>query len=81
MPVVLTEGRLPETGEDMVLGPTSGRQLGVRTGDTVTFTGNAGSHTFRVTGLGFLPDEDYGSGAWVTPDGYEALFASSTCAR
>jgi len=47
----------------------------------VTLSGDAGTRTLRVTGLGFTvegygPDEDHGDGAWVTASGYHALFGT-----
>jgi FtsX-like permease family len=76
--IVLTEGRPPATAGDVVLAPTTARHLGVGVGEQVRFTGNAGTATLRVVGLGFVPQTDlvdYDNGAWVTAAGYDLLFA------
>lgn len=76
--IVLTEGRPPAAADDVVLAPTAARRLGVGVGWQVPFTGNAGTATLRVVGLGFVPQTDlgdYDNGAWVTAAGYDHLFA------
>ncbi len=81
--MVLTAGQPPTSGTDVVLAPTTARALRAGVGSTVTFAGQAGTagdtrtRTLRVTGLGFVPQtpyNEYDSGAWVAPAGYQALF-------
>ena len=79
VPIVLTEGGVPRSPTDVVLAPTSARQLGAAIGSSVTITGDGETRTLRVVGLGFAPEAtgdtgDYGEGAWVTAGGYDTLF-------
>ena len=80
LPVVLTAGRLPAAPDEIVLAPTTARQLHATTGATIRLTGGAHPVTVRVSGLGFVPEgahNDYDSGAWVTPVGYDRLFSGA----
>jgi hypothetical protein len=77
LPVVLTAGRLPTAPDEIVLAPTTAGQLHAATGATIRLTGGAHPVTVRVSGLGFVPEgahNEYDSGAWVTPAGYDRLF-------
>ncbi len=80
LPIVRTGGAPPRSDGEVVLGPTSARQLGASVGSSITLTGDAGSRALRVVGIGFVPEGtgdtgDYGEGAWVLPGGYDALFS------
>jgi hypothetical protein len=78
--VVLTAGRLPAAPDEIVLAPTTARQLHAGTGATIRLTGGAHPVTVRVSGLGFVPEgahNDYDSGAWITPAGYARLFSGA----
>ena len=80
MPVVLTDGRMPASGNEIVLAPATARKLHAATGSTVRLTGGAGPQTVTVTGIGFVPEaahDGYASGAWVTPAGYDQLFSGA----
>jgi len=47
------------------------------TGSVVRLSGAAGPQPMTVTGIGFVPEgphNDYDSGAWLTPAGYDRLF-------
>jgi hypothetical protein len=81
--MVLIAGDPPRSSDEVVLAPTTARQLGARIGATVPMTGQSGTagdtrqRRLRVTGLGFVPQtqfNDYDSGAWLTPEGYRTLF-------
>lgn len=81
--MVLIAGVPPRTRDEVVLAPTTARQLGARVGSVISFSGQSGTAgdsrhlTVRVTGLGFVPHtdhNDYDSGAWLTPEGYRTLF-------
>jgi hypothetical protein len=77
LPVVLTAGRLPTAPDEIVLAPTTAGQLHAATGATIRLTGGAHPVAVRVSGLGFVPEgahNEYDSGAWVTPAGYDRLF-------
>jgi hypothetical protein len=77
LPVVLTAGRMPSAPDEIVLAPTTARQLKVTTGATVRLTGGTRPDAVRVSGIGFVPEgphNEYDSGAWMTPAGYGWLF-------
>ena len=80
LPVVLTAGRLPTTQGEMVLAPTTAKQLHATTGSAIRLTGGAHPVAVRVSGVGFVPEgshNEYDSGAWVTPAGYDRLFSGA----
>jgi hypothetical protein len=80
LPVVLTAGRMPGTGSEILLAPTTARQLHTATGATIQVTGSAGPRTVTVAGTGFVPEgshNSYDSGAWVSPALYDQLFAGA----
>jgi hypothetical protein len=77
LPVVLTAGRMPGAAGEMVLAPTTARQLGVTVGARIPVTGGSVPRTAIVTGVGFVPEgphNGYASGGWVTPAGYDRVF-------
>jgi FtsX-like permease family len=80
LPVVLTAGRLPTTPGEIVLAPTTARQLHATTGATIRLAGGTHPVTVRVSGVGFVPEgahNEYDSGAWITPAGYDRLFSGA----
>jgi hypothetical protein len=80
LPVVLTAGRMPGTAAEVVLAPTTARQLHAAVGSTIPLTGSGGPHTVTVAGIGFVPEgphNGYDSGAWVSPALYDQLFAGA----
>jgi FtsX-like permease family len=80
LPVVLTAGRMPATGSEIVLAPTTARQLHTAAGAIIQVTGSAGPRTVTVAGIGFVPEgahNSYDSGAWVSPALYDQLFAGA----
>ncbi len=81
MPVVLTAGRMPVRPDEIVLAPTTARQLDTATGATIGLAGGLHSHSVTVTGIGFVPQgphNDYDAGGWMTPAGYDRLFSAAT---
>ncbi len=77
MPVVLTAGRMPAAPDEIVLAPTTARQLHTATGASVRLVAGKRPVSFRVTGIGFVPNgphNGYDSGGWATPAGYDRLF-------
>ena len=77
-PVVLRTGRMPVRANQVVLAPTTARQLGAGIGSRVRLTGSrAPDQVFSVTGIGFVPEASHNSydvGGWVTAVGYDRLF-------
>jgi ABC-type lipoprotein release transport system permease subunit len=81
LPVVTLSGRMPGTPGEIALGPDIAQQIGAAVGDTLPFTGTR-RVLLRVTGIAFVPDEagGYAKGAWITGDGFGALFPGDSFA-
>jgi hypothetical protein len=80
LPAVLAAGSLPSAPDEIVLAPTTASQLHVSTGAAIRLTGGAHPVTVRVSGVGFVPEgshNEYDSGGWVTPAGYDRLFSGA----
>jgi len=78
--IVLTDGRMPATPNEIVLAPTTARELRAVTGSTVRLTGAGAPQAVTVTGIGFVPagpHNGYANGAWLTPAGYDRIFAGA----
>jgi FtsX-like permease family len=78
--VVLTGGHMPATRDEIVLAPTTARELHAVPGSTVRLSGGVARRALRVTGIGFVPEgphNEYSDGAWLTPAGYDWLFAGT----
>jgi hypothetical protein len=74
------EGRLPASPGEVALAPSSAAAVGGFVGSTVSMRGRVGTHTLTVTGLAFVPEgpfNDYTSGGWLTPEGFDSLFAAT----
>jgi FtsX-like permease family protein len=79
-PVVMTDGRMPTARDEIVLAPVSARELHARTGSVIRLAGGGAPVTERVSGIGFVPvgpHNDYSDGGWLTPAGYDRLFAGA----
>ncbi len=77
VPVVLTGGRMPASANEIVLAPTTAKDLGASIGSTVRLTGGATPQAVTVTGTGFVPagpHNGYADGAWLTPAGFSRIF-------
>ncbi len=77
VPVVLTEGRMPASATEVVLGVTTSKDLHAGVGSVIRLDGGASSRAMNVTGVGFVPTgphNSYDQGAWVTPAGYQQVF-------
>jgi ABC-type lipoprotein release transport system permease subunit len=75
--IVTLSGRAPERDDEIVLGPSTARDLGVRTGDDVDL---ADGSSAKVVGLGLFPSDvhaQFDEGAWVTPPRWSRLAAPS----
>ena len=80
VPVVLTAGRMPAGPGEIAIGPTTARQLRAGVGSAVRLAGGAAPRTLTVSGIAFVPagsHNDYDQGAWLTPGGYDRLFAGA----
>ena len=80
VPVVLTGGRMPASGNEIVLAPTTAQDMNAAVGSTVRLTGGATPRTMTVTGIGFVPagpHNGYADGAWLTPAGFSRLFSGA----
>jgi hypothetical protein len=78
--VVLTGGRMPAAADEIVLAPTTAKELHVSTGGTVKLAGGGPPQTMKVSGIGFVPTgphNSYDTGAWLTPAGYQRIFRGS----
>jgi hypothetical protein len=77
LPVVLTAGRMPATADEVVLAPTTARQLHAVVGSRIPLSGASVPRIVTVTGIGFVPEgshNGYATGAWITPAGYARIF-------
>jgi hypothetical protein len=77
---VLTGGRMPAAADEIVLAPTTAKELHVSTGDTVKLAGGGPPQAMKVSGTGFVPigpHNSYDTGAWLTPAGYQRIFRGS----
>jgi hypothetical protein len=77
VPVVLTAGRMPASATEVVLAPTTAKDLRAGVGSVVRLTGGAVPRAMTVTGIGFVPagpHNNYDQGAWLTPAGFARLF-------
>jgi FtsX-like permease family len=81
LPTVLTSGRMPTAPNQITLAPTTARELHAVTGSTIRLTGGTTTpQAMRVTGIGFVPagpHNGYADGAWLTPAGYDRIFAGA----
>ena len=77
---VLTGGRMPSAPDEIVLAPTTARDMHAATGSVVRLAGAAGPRALTVTGIGFVPSGPhnyYDDGAWLTPAGFDRLFGGT----
>jgi hypothetical protein len=73
--LVTLSGRAPEADDEIVLGPSTAHDLGVKTGDTVNL---ADGGSAKVVGLGLFPSDvhaQFDEGGWVSPKRWSALAA------
>jgi hypothetical protein len=78
--VVLTRGQMPAAADEIVLAPTTAKELHLSTGGTVQLAGGGAPEAMKVSGIGFVPSgphNNYDEGAWLTPAGYERIFHGS----
>jgi hypothetical protein len=77
VPAVLTGGHMPSAPDEIVLAPTTASEMHAAIGSVVRLSGTAEPRALTVTGIGFVPagpHNEYDSGAWLTPAGYDRLF-------
>ena len=80
IPVVMLDGRMPQRPGEIVLAPISAEDLHAHTGSVIRLAGGGAPVRERVTGIGFVPvgpHNDYSDGAWLTPAGFDRLFAGA----
>jgi FtsX-like permease family len=80
VPVVRTAGRMPASADEIALAPTTARSLHAGVGSAIRLTGGSGTRTMTVSGIAFVPagpHNDYDKGGWLTPGGYDRLFAGA----
>ncbi|HJQ04211.1 MAG TPA: FtsX-like permease family protein [Nocardioides sp.] len=75
--VTVLAGRMVQSDDEVALAPGALRALHASLGDDVTFSGSAGSRTFRIVGDVLTPNTAparYDQGGWLTDGGYDAIF-------
>jgi hypothetical protein len=75
-PIVMIEGALPASADEVALAPATADSIGVDVGDRFELTGSASSAEVVVTGLAFVPEgphNEYDGGAWLTGEGFDSL--------
>jgi len=75
-PIVVLDGRLPTTSDEVTIATESATLLGASVGDRIDLSGSRSSGTYVVTGIAFVPEgshNSYDEGAWVLPDTYDEL--------
>jgi FtsX-like permease family len=80
VPPVLIGGRMPASGREIVLGPTTARTLHAAAGSTIELAGGPAVRRFVVTGIGFVPGgphNSYDDGAWITRAGFARIFSGA----
>ena len=80
VPMVLTAGRMPASPGEIALAPTTARLLGAAVGSTIRLDGGPTTRAMTVSGIAFVPSgphNSYDQGAWLTPGGYDRLFAGA----
>jgi ABC-type lipoprotein release transport system permease subunit len=73
--LVTLSGRGPRSDDEIELGPSTARDLGVKIGDTVTL---ADGGSVKVVGLGLFPSDvhaQFDEGGWVSPMRWSRLAA------
>jgi hypothetical protein len=78
--VVLPRGQMAAAADEIVLAPTTAKELHLSTGGTVQLAGGGAPEAMKVSGIGFVPSgphNNYDEGAWLTPAGYERIFHGS----
>jgi len=77
VPIVLADGTVPATDDQVVLAPTTARDLGVKVGSSIPMSGDRGTVQMQVVGIGYgvqSSTTNYDSGAWVTAGAYDRIF-------
>ena len=75
-PIVMIEGDLPASADEVALAPQTADDIGVGVGDRFELEGAASSAEVVVTGIAFVPEgphNEYDGGAWLTGEGSEQI--------
>ncbi|WP_157518587.1 ABC transporter permease [Herbidospora mongoliensis] len=79
LPLITLDGRAPRAPDEMMLALGTAQDLGVRVGDRLPLSGEPGTATFTVTGIGFTTigaHNSYDRGGAVTHEGFTRLFGT-----
>jgi predicted lysophospholipase L1 biosynthesis ABC-type transport system permease subunit len=71
---------MPTTRNEIALAQNTARQLHAVTGSTIRLAGGSAPKAVKVTGIAFVPSgphNGYADGAWLTPAGYDRIFAGA----
>ena len=80
VPMVLTAGQMPASPTQIALAPTTAKDLHAGVGSVVHLAGGGAAKPLTVSGIAFVPTgphNNYDEGSWLTPGGYDRLFAGS----
>lgn len=72
---VVLEGRAPQAGDEVALGPATATALRKGIGDRIQAGGEAGPH-LRIVGMALLPQTPHSSfdqGVWITPESLDDI--------
>ncbi|WP_214109514.1 ABC transporter permease [Acrocarpospora catenulata] len=76
---IIMAGGMPDAPDQVLLGVSTARRLGLSVGDTLPLDGERGRLPYRVSGLGFVPagsHNSYDDGGILTQEGYDRLFGT-----
>jgi hypothetical protein len=77
VPIVLSDGAVPAADDEVVLAPTTARDLDATVGSSIPMRGDRSTRLLHVIGIGYAVQSSttsYDSGAWVTPGAYDRIF-------
>jgi predicted lysophospholipase L1 biosynthesis ABC-type transport system permease subunit len=69
---------MPASADEVVLAPSTLDNLHAHVGDHVQLRGDRRTGSYLITGSGLIPNgprNGYADGGWLTPAGYDSLFA------
>ena len=75
-PVVMIEGTLPGSDDEVALAPDTAEAIGVAVGDRFELQGAAATKELTVSGLAFVPEgphNEYDGGGWLTRGGFDRV--------
>jgi cell division protein FtsX len=78
LPIVVLDGRLPASPDEVTIATESAKDIGASVGDRIELSGSRSSGTFVVSGIAFVlegPHNAYDAGAWLLPRTYDKLIS------